>query len=122
VKKQKKVADMQGTLADQLIAGLREFSEALENGEDISERFTCHRFKITLRPVTFSAKKVQQIRGLLHASQTVFALFLGVSVRAVRSWEQGRQAPSPIACRFMDEIQRDPGYWRNRLCESVVAK
>jgi DNA-binding transcriptional regulator YiaG len=51
----------------------------------------------------------------LEVSQPIFAKFLGVKASAVQSWEQSRQIPSDIACRFMDGIQRNPEYWRKRL-------
>jgi len=51
----------------------------------------------------------------------LFAHFLGVSVKTVRSWEQGK-TPSDIASRFMDEIRHNPNYWRQRLKESAKAK
>jgi len=114
--------ELKTSIAEQIIEGLREFTEALENEEVVSERFTCRKFELDIKPQSFDPEKVKETRKLLRASQTVFALFLGVSVRAVRSWEQGRQEPSPIACRFMDEIQRNPAYWRLRFRESVVAK
>jgi HTH-type transcriptional regulator/antitoxin HigA len=59
-------------------------------------------------------------RKVLNASQALFAQFLGVSVKAVRKWESG-QAPSEMACRFMDEIRRNPKYWHKRLRESMRA-
>jgi len=65
---------------------------------------------------------VRRTRGLLRASQAVFARFLGVSVKTVRAWEQGFNVPSDMACRFMDEIRRDPSYWLRRLRSAIVAR
>jgi putative transcriptional regulator len=65
---------------------------------------------------------VKKTRQALAASQTVFAKFLGVSVRTVRSWEQGINIPSDIACRFMDEIRRDPSHLTARLLAAIVPK
>jgi putative transcriptional regulator len=65
---------------------------------------------------------VKQTRALLGASQAVFANFLGVSVKTVRAWEQGVNTPSAMACRFMDEIRRDPKHWIARLSEAAVAR
>jgi putative transcriptional regulator len=55
---------------------------------------------------------------MLGASQAVLAAFLGVNVNTVRSWEQGRRPPQPIARRFLSEIESDPVYWRNRIARS----
>jgi putative transcriptional regulator len=62
---------------------------------------------------------VSDVRGVLGVSQSIFARFLGVSVNAVRTWEQGTKTPQGGAQRFMDEMRRDPDYWRARLQESV---
>jgi len=105
-----------------IVEGLREFTEALETNEPIAERFTCRTVMLDLLAVPYDPKAVKATRQLLTASQGVFAQFLGVSVRAVRAWEQGVNTPSDMACRFMDEIRRNPLYWRNRLLESVKTK
>jgi DNA-binding transcriptional regulator YiaG len=55
-------------------------------------------------------------------SQAVFAKLLGVSLNTVRAWEQGVNHPSDMACRFLDEIRRDPAYWVRRLKEAVIAR
>ena len=64
----------------------------------------------------------RETRDLLGASQGVFAGFLGVSVQTIRAWEQGRQNPSEMVCRFLGEIKRNPQYWRIRLRDSLVIK
>lgn len=113
---------MKISVAKKVLEGLREFTEALENEEEITEKFTCRRVTLDLLPMAYNPKAVKATRKLLKASQGVFAQFLGVSVKSVCAWEQGRISPSDIACRFMDEIQRNPDYWRKRLAESVRVK
>jgi len=113
---------MGGSVGAKIIEGLREFTEALEKGETITKRFTCRTVVLDLSPVVYGPETVKGTRRLLRASQGIFAQFLGVSVRAVRAWEQGVNTPSDIACRFMDEIQRNPDFWRKRLLESVTVK
>ena len=44
----------------------------------------------TAVPVPFDVKT---IRDKLHLSQTGFAALLGVSVRTLQDWEQGRRTP-----------------------------
>lgn len=40
---------------------------------------------------------VQSIRVEMHLSQMAFAGLMGVSVRTIQEWEQGRRAPSGAA-------------------------
>jgi putative transcriptional regulator len=65
---------------------------------------------------------VERVRELLGLSQAVLAQFLGVNVNTVRSWEQGKRPPQPIACQFLAEIEARPGYWRRRLRRGAEAK
>jgi DNA-binding transcriptional regulator YiaG len=48
-------------------------------------------------------------------SQAVFAGLLGVSRILVQSWERGVRDPSPLACRLLDTINRDPEGWLAEL-------
>ena len=57
---------------------------------------------------------------LLVWSGAVLAGFLGVNVNTVRSWEQGLRQPSPIARRFLDEIEMSPSHFRGRLLAATV--
>jgi putative transcriptional regulator len=112
---------MKDSVGKKIIEGLREFTEALEGDERIAEKFTCRKVTLDLLPVPYSPKAVKATRKLLGVSQGVFAQFLGVSVKTVCAWEQGK-TPGDMACRFMDEIQRNPDYWRKRLRESIRVK
>jgi len=50
----------------------------------------------TLKParvMTFRPADVKAVRDTLKASQTEFALMIGVSVATLRNWEQGRRTP-----------------------------
>jgi putative transcriptional regulator len=111
-----------GTVASEIIEGLREFAESLEQKESIAERFNCRVVALDLRPTPYDPALVKKTRELLRASQKVFARFLGVSVKTVCSWEQGVNTPSAMAGRFMDEIRANPAYWINRLLEVAVTK
>jgi putative transcriptional regulator len=109
------------SVESEILEALSEFTEALERGE-VGKRFTCRQIKLDLKPTPYSPELVKATRQLLRVSQTLFARFLGVSPKTVRSWEQGVNTPSPMACRFMDEIRRSPRYWIERLREAVVTK
>jgi putative transcriptional regulator len=110
------------TVAQQIISGLEEFADALETGETVSEKFTCRKVMLNLEPRSYDSKDVRRTRKLLGASQALFAQFLGVSAKTVRSWEQGVNTPKDMACRFMDEIQFNPAYYRKRLKQSLTTR
>ena len=100
-----------------LVGRLKRFAEALETTDSIPERFTCRTIKLNLEPTRHDPERVKEARQTLRASQAIFAQFLGVSVGAVRDWEQDISPPRGSACRIMDEILRNPEYWRGRLRE-----
>jgi DNA-binding transcriptional regulator YiaG len=117
-----KKPDKTGTVAFEIIEGLREFAEGLERKEPIAKRFNCRVVELDLRPTSYNPALVKKTRVLLHASQKVFARLLGVSVKTVSSSEQGVNSPSAMAGRFMDEIRANPAYWMNRLRAVAVSK
>jgi DNA-binding transcriptional regulator YiaG len=78
--------------------------------------------QLDLRPDHYTPALVRATRQRLGASQTVLAKFLGVTAKSISQWERGVTAPSPIACRFMDEIRRDPAYYVARIRESMRRK
>ena len=104
-----------GSVADQIVSRLTNFTNALESGATVSEKFTVRTIRLNLEPTAYDTESVRKTRELLHLSQPLFAKFLGVSVQTVRAWEQGDNVPSDMACRFLDEINRDPAYWQRRL-------
>ncbi len=61
--------------------------EILQSLQDI-KKGKGKRFKAKLPP------NVKIIRGKMGLSQSAFAGFLGVSVRTLQEWEQGRRKPS----------------------------
>ena len=110
------------TVATRIKQRLEEFTQALESGETIQDKFTCRRIELNLKPKPYDPRAVKETRKLLKASQMVFAMFLGTSVKTIQAWEQGTGTPNKMACRFMDEIRRNPSYWLDRLNQSVVLK
>ena len=52
---------------------------------------------------------VSSIRERTGLSQTRFAQLLGVSVRTLQDWEQGRRAPSGAARTLLMVAARNPG-------------
>lgn len=110
------------SVAEEIIAGLSEFAEVVKSGQPVREVFNCRRVRLDLRPSPYDAGSVRATRDLLGASQSVFALLLGVSASTVRAWEQGAAKPSGMARRFMDEIRVDPERWVERLKRAAVPK
>ena len=113
---------MKKTFGQDVIARLSDFAEALESPEAQPKGFTRRRVTLELKPSRYTPKLIKRTRSLLGVSQGLCAQFLGVSVKTVHAWEQGVTLPSDIARRFMDEIRRDPDYWRERLRRAVVVK
>jgi putative transcriptional regulator len=105
-----------------IIGRLKNFVGKAKGGKNLADSFTCHTVTLDLQPRVYRADDIAAVRKLLGASQAVFARFLGVSRNTVRSWEQGVNVPSPIACRFMDELRVNPQYWQERLRTSVKVK
>ncbi len=75
----------QPSIAEKMVQGLEEFADALESGEDVAQRFNCHKVVLELVPTPYTPELVRETRRELNASQAVFARFLGVSVNTVRS-------------------------------------
>jgi DNA-binding transcriptional regulator YiaG len=113
---------MKPTVAERIKRRLEEFTNDLEDGVTIPDKYTCRNIEIDLKPMPYDPKAVKQTRKLLNASQAVFALFLGVCTKTVQAWEQGQTTPPKMACRFMDEIRYDPAYWVDRLGKAICVK
>lgn len=107
------------TAEEKIIQSLESFADALQRGDDVTEKFTCRKVVLDLQPITYTAEMVQAARRRLGVSQALFAQFLGVSKSALRAWEQGTREPSPMACRFLDEIMSDPDGFRQRFVRLI---
>lgn len=60
------------------------------------------------RVMTFQPADVKAVRDTLKASQTEFALMIGVSVATLRNWEQGRRTPDGPALALLRVAARNP--------------
>jgi putative transcriptional regulator len=103
-----------------ILAAIDEATEILRAEGLKSKRLTIRTYNIPPTPRVCRPGDVKRVRELLGASQAVLAGFLGVNVNTVRSWEQGKRLPQPIACRFLSEIESDPIYWRQRIGQGAV--
>ncbi len=117
----KKAKAVEQSVEDEILEALSDFTDALEK-EEVTERFSCREIKLDLVPTHYNPELVKKTRKLLRVSQTLFARFIGVSPKTVRAWEQGVNVPHAMACRFMDEIRRDPPFWMKRLRELTITR
>ncbi len=106
---------MRRDVAKEMIDGLNELSAAVQRGDELSAKFNVREVRLAIKPSKYTPTLVKKTRGTLHASQSLFAVFLGVSAATVRAWERGANTPSDMAARFMDEIRHDPQYWQRRF-------
>ncbi len=60
------------------------------------------------RTTVFRPTDVQAVRAKLRASQTEFALMIGVSVATLRNWEQGRRTPDGPALALLRVAAKNP--------------
>ncbi len=60
------------------------------------------------RTTTFRPTDVQAVRAKLGASQSEFALMIGVSVATLRNWEQGRRTPDGPALALLRVAAKNP--------------
>ena len=56
----------------------------------------------------FRPTDVQAVRARLGASQSEFALMIGVSVATLRNWEQGRRTPDGPALALLRVAAKNP--------------
>jgi putative transcriptional regulator len=76
---------MKKTVGARIVQGLKELTEAMERGEPLEKRLTCHTVQIELKPGRYGPRQVKATRVVLGASQSLFARFLGVSIQTVRA-------------------------------------
>ena len=87
---------MNDELFAELLASVRE-GGAILRGEQAPSR----RFEV-------SAPDVKQIREQYDLSQSEFAALLGISIKTLQNWEQGRRAPHGTARVLLQVAARHP--------------
>lgn len=60
------------------------------------------------RYVVFAPEKIVAVRGGMGLSQSAFASLMGVSVRTLQEWEQGRRKPAGPAAALLRVAARHP--------------
>ncbi len=112
------------TVGSELVDRLGRFTQKLESVDRVSDLpkfLTVRTIKLNLSPATFSGEQIKTVRESLCISQAVFADFLGVSVGAVRDWEQGINEPIGPVCRIVEEITHNLEAWSRRIRELAHA-
>ena len=96
-------------LYEDIKKGLEE-AIAFEQGDpDIVAKTTVH--KLTVHPVPdFSPKEIKEIRLKSAMTQSVFAACIGVTKKAVESWEGGRSHPDGAASRTLSLMSKNPHF------------
>jgi putative transcriptional regulator len=64
--------------------------------------------EVPVRPPSWHARQVVQLRQQLNMSQSVFAQMVNVSLKTVQSWEQGERQPSQAALRLLQILEARP--------------
>jgi putative transcriptional regulator len=64
--------------------------------------------RMALSPKKLKPAEIRRIRKSLKVSQPAFARYLGTSVAAVRSWEQGSRRPQKTALRLLTIAKENP--------------
>ena len=114
--------DRLSPLGSEMVAGLSAFCDALESGEAVEKRFTVRTVCLDLHPKPYGPDDVKHVRSTLNASQALLAKFLGISVKTLRSWEQGTRPVPPMACRYLDDLVSYPEIWTQRLRMASTGK
>lgn len=83
-------------IGQEILDGLREIKAHKAGTIDLRKR--------TLQPVASAS----EIRAKLQISQAAFAGLMGVSVRTLQDWEQGRRQPAGSARMLLRIAQQHP--------------
>ncbi len=103
-----------------IVKALNQFAADLATGTPMETKYTVRQVRVIPKPSLYPPARVRAVRELIGASQEVFAQLLAVSPMTIRSWEQGSRHPSPVARRFLDEIEMAPGHFRGRILTAAV--
>ena len=85
----------------------RDLSQEILNGIREIKAFKAGKGKLKTRTLSNPAS-TQVIRAKLNVSQATFAEILGVSLRTVQDWEQGRREPSGPAKALLRIAEQKP--------------
>ena len=87
---------MKEDLFDELVQSVREGARILRGKEKPSRTFV------------IETPNVKKIRNSFNLSQSEFAALMGISVKTLRNWEQGRRAPEGAARVLLQVAAKHP--------------
>ena len=90
---------------DEIKTGL---NEAIEYDKG---NLTANTKTLSITPIEeFTASEIKDIRKSAGLTQSLFARYLGVSLKTVEAWEAGRNHPNGTACRLLSITKKDPHF------------
>lgn len=90
------------TFGEEIIKGLEEALEVAKGNK------TVRRMKVDIEPVRdITNTEIKSLREDLNLTQKDFAAVMGVTKKAVESWESGAKRPNGAARRLIDLISHD---------------
>ena len=93
------------SLFDKIKTGLEE-AIAYEQGTIMAKTTT-----MVVDPIKdYDAEEIKSIRRSTGLTQSVFAQYMGVSIKTVEAWESGRNHPSGTACRLLAVTKNNPNF------------
>ncbi len=81
---------------EKLVASIKEAGEIKAGGTPASRLYE------------IEAPQIKVVREKLHASQSEFAMMIGVSTRTLQNWEQGRRKPEGPAKALLQVASHNP--------------
>ncbi len=87
---------MKDDLFNELLDSVKEGSNILRGEQEPSRKFP------------YNSLDIKHIREKYNLTQEQFAVMLGISVRTLRNWEQGRRVPEGPAMVLLRVADRNP--------------
>lgn len=97
-------AQVQTKMGQSIIQGLKEAVAFEKNGGLPGARVR----QIAIKPLShYKNREIKRIRESLKLTQRSFALLMGVSIKTVEAWENGRNEPNGTAQRMLYLLKTD---------------
>ena len=95
------------SLFEEIKAGLQEAIEYEKGNLKANTR------TLSITPIeTFTAAEIKEIRKSTGFTQSLFAQYMGVSLKTVEAWEAGINQPNGAASRLLSLTKKDPQFPR----------
>ena len=98
-------------LGTELLESMKEAVAIAQNRVPASA-YVAHHIEVTSAPENVNVKAIRESMGL---SQALFAARFGLSLHAIRNWEQGKRHPDPAARAYLKVIEKAPDVVRQAL-------